>query len=129
MNEISDSFAKGHIERWINAWNTKDLETVLSMFADNIEFYSPKIKSITPEFNLGKVNNKQDLKHYWSTALDKITSLHFTPKEYYIKGDALVLEYIATFDEKSTFLSIEKFEFDEDNLIGKASAFYGSQIE
>ncbi len=44
MNEISGSFAKEHIERWANAWNTKDLETVLSMFADNIEFYSPKIK-------------------------------------------------------------------------------------
>lgn len=129
MNEISDSFAKGHIERWISAWNTKDLETVLSMFADNIEFYSPKMKSITPEFNSGKVNNKQDLKHYWSAALEKITSLQFTPKEYYIKGDALVLEYIATFDGKSTFLSMEKFEFDGDNLIGKASAFYGSQIE
>jgi hypothetical protein len=84
---------------------------------------------ITPEFNSGKVNNKQDLKHYWSTALEKIISLHFTPKEYYIKEDTLVLEYIATFDEKSTFLSIEKFEFNEDNLIGKASAFYGSQIE
>lgn len=129
MNKISDSFAKEHIERWINAWNNKDLETVLSMFADNIEFYSPKIKVITPEFNSGKVNNKQDLKHYWSSALDKITSLHFTPKEYYIKADTCVLEYIATFDEKSTFLSIEKFEFNEDNLIGKASAFYGSQIQ
>lgn len=129
MYEISDSFTKEHIERWIDAWNNKDLETVLSMFADNIEFYSPKIKVITPEFNSGKVNNKQDLKHYWSTALEKITSLHFTPKKYYIKENILVLEYIATFDEKSTFLSMEKFEFNEDNLIVKASAFYGSQIE
>lgn len=129
MNEILESFAKEHIEKRINAWNTKDLETVLSMFADNIEFYSPKIKVITPEFNSGKVNNKQDLKQYWSGALDKITSLHFTPKEYYIKEDTLVLEYIAIFDGKSTFLSMEKFEFNDDNLIGKASAFYGSQIE
>jgi hypothetical protein len=42
MNEIPDSFAKEHIERWINAWNTKDLETILPMFADNIEFYTRK---------------------------------------------------------------------------------------
>ncbi len=113
MNELSDSFAKEHIERWIGAWNNKDLDAVLSMFADNIEFYSPKIKAVTPEFNSGKVNNKQDLKHYWATALEKITSLHFTPKEYYIKMDTCVLEYMATFDEKRTFLSIEKFEFIE----------------
>jgi ketosteroid isomerase-like protein len=127
--EISDSFAKEHIERWVNAWNNRDLETVLSMFTEDIEFSSPKIKVITPEFNSEKVNNKKDLKHYWSTAKEKLTSLHFTPKEYYVKGNACVLEYIATFDGKTKFLSIEKSEFNDDNLIYKASAFYGPQLE
>ena len=129
MKEISDSFAKEHIERWINAWNNKDLETVLSMFTEDIEFSSPKIKLITPQFNSEKVDNKQNLKHYWSTALQKLTSLHFTPKDYFIKGNICVLEYIATFDGKSKFLSIEKSEFNDDNKIYKASAFYGQQIE
>jgi hypothetical protein len=129
VKEISDSFAKEHIQRWINAWNTKDLETVLSMFTEDIEFSSPKIKVITPEFNSEKVNNKRDLKHYWSTALQKLTSLHFTPKEFFINGNACVLEYIATFDGKSKFLSIEISEFNDDSKIYKASAFYGSQIE
>jgi ketosteroid isomerase-like protein len=129
MNEILDSFATEHIKRWINAWNNKDLEKVLSMFTENIEFSSPKIKVITPEFNSEKVTNKQDLKHYWSTALQKLTSLHFTAKDYYIKGNTCVLEYVATFDGKSNFLSIEKSEFNEDNLIYKASAFYGPQLE
>jgi len=129
MKEISDSFAKEHIERWINAWNNKDLETVLSMITEDIEFSSPKIKLITPQFNSEKVDNKQNLKHYWSTALQKLTSLHFTPKDYFIKGNICVLEYIATFDGKSKFLSIEKSEFNDDNKIYKASAFYGPQIE
>jgi hypothetical protein len=129
MKEISDSFATEHIKRWINAWNNKDLEKVLSMFTENIEFSSPKIKVITPEFNSEKVNNRQDLKHYLSTALKKLTSLHFTPKDYYLKGNTCVLEYITTFDGKSNFLSIEKSEFNEDNLIYKASAFYGPQLE
>lgn len=129
VKEISETFTKEHIERWINAWNNKDLETVLSMFTEDIEFYSPKIKVITPEFNSEKVNNKQDLKHYWSTALQKLTSIHFTPKDYYIKGNICVLEYIATFDGKTKFLSIEKFEFNDETKIYKASAFYGPQLE
>ena len=129
VKEISNSFAKEHIQRWINAWNNKDLETVLSMFTEDFEFSSPKIKLITPEFNSEKVTNKQDLKHYWSTALQKLTSLHFTPKEYFIKGNICVLEYIATFDGKSKFLSIEKSEFNDYNKIYKASAFYGPQVE
>ncbi len=130
MNKkISDSFAKEHIQCWINVWNNKDLETVLSMFTEDIEFSSPKIKVITPEFNSEKVNNKQDLKHYWSTALQKLTSLHFTQKEYYIKENNCILEYIATFDGKTKFLSIEKSEFNNDDKIYKASAFYGPQLE
>ncbi len=128
MDEISDLFAKEHIERWINAWNNKDLETVLSLFSDNIEFLSPKIKVIVPELNSEKIENKKDLKHYWSTALDKLSGLHFTPKEYFIKGNTCVLEYIATFDGKTKFLAIEISEF-KNNLIYKASAFYGPQIE
>ncbi len=57
---MSDSFAKEHVERWITAWNNKDPETVLSMFTEDFEFSSPKIKVKTPEFNSEKVNNKQD---------------------------------------------------------------------
>ena len=129
MKEISDSFVKDHIERWINAWNNKDLETVLSMFTEDIEFYSPKIKVITPEFNSEMVHNKQNLKHYWSTALKKLNSIHFIPKDYYIKDNTCVLEYIATFDGKTKFLSMEKFEFNDNKLIHKASAFHGSQLE
>ena len=127
--EISDSFAREHIERWMNAWNNKDLETVISMFTENIEFYSPKIKVIIPKFNSEKINNKQDLRLYWGTALQKLTNLHFTEKEYYIKNNICVLEYIATFDGKTKFWSIEKSEFNDDNKIYKSSAFYGPQLE
>jgi hypothetical protein len=129
MNELSESFAKEHVERWINAWNNRDLETVLSMFTENIEFYSPKIKVITPKFESEMVNNKNDLKHYWSTALQKLGRIHFAPKEFFIKGNTCVLEYVATFDGKTKFLAIEKSEFNEYDLIYKASAFYGPQIE
>ncbi|MDQ6723773.1 MAG: nuclear transport factor 2 family protein [Thermoproteota archaeon] len=127
MNELSDLFVKEHIKRWIDAWNNKDLETVLSMFTDDIQFLSPKIRTILPELNSEKIDNKKDLKRYWSTALDKLNSLHFTSKEYFIKDNTCILEYIATFNGKTKFLAIEKSEFN-DKLICNASAFYGPQI-
>ena len=43
--DYSESFAKAHVEKWINAWNNHDLKTVLSLYSDNIEFSSPKSKS------------------------------------------------------------------------------------
>ena len=99
------------------------------MFADNIQFSSPKIKIVLPELNSEKIDNKKDLERYWSTALEKFDNLHFTPKEYFLKGNTCVLEYIATFDGKTKFLAIEESEFNDDNLIFKAIAFYGPQID
>ena len=128
MEELSNSFVKEHIERWINAWNHKDLKAVISMFANDIQFSSPKIKIVLPELNSEKIDNKNELERYWSKALEKFNSLHFIPKEYFFKGNTCVFEYIATFDGKTKFLAIEESEF-KDKLIYKANAFYGSQID
>jgi hypothetical protein len=40
----SESFVKEHIGKWVNAWNNHDLKAVLSMYSDDIEFSSPKVK-------------------------------------------------------------------------------------
>jgi hypothetical protein len=129
MEELSNLFIKAHIERWTNAWNNKDLKTVLAMFADNIQFSSPKIKILLPELNSEKIDNKKDLERYWSMELEKFDTIHFTPKEYFLKGKTFVLEYIATFDGKTKFLALEESEFNDDNLIYKALAFYEPQID
>jgi hypothetical protein len=99
------------------------------MFADNIQFSSPKIKILLPELNSEKIDNKKDLERYWSMELEKFDTIHFTPKEYFLKGKTFVLEYIATFDGKTKFLALEESEFNDDNLIYKALAFYEPQID
>ena len=47
--DYSESFVKEHIEKWVNAWNNHDLKAVLSMYSDDIEFSSPKVKVVFPE--------------------------------------------------------------------------------
>ena len=126
---MSDSFVKEHVKRWITAWNNKDLDKVLLLFTDDIIFYSSKIKTIFPELNSQKIDNKKDLERYWLAALKQFDNLYFLTIDYYIKNNICVLEYLATFDRQTKFLSIEKSEFNKDNLIYKASTFYGPQLE
>jgi ketosteroid isomerase-like protein len=40
----SESFVKEHIEKWVNAWNNYDLKALLSIYSDDIELSSPKVK-------------------------------------------------------------------------------------
>jgi len=64
--------ANAHVKRWIEAWNKHDLQTVLSMYSEEIEFSSPKIKAVFPERTTSKIKNKKDLEAYWSKALKNI---------------------------------------------------------
>jgi ketosteroid isomerase-like protein len=122
-----ESFAKDHVERWVRAWNNHDLKTVLTMYSDDIEFSSPKIKVIFPERKSSTVTNKKDLEEYWMTALKHFPNLRFTPKQTIIQGNLCIFEYYAVLDERHRTSVIEKFEFQEDGLIKKSSGFYGAE--
>jgi ketosteroid isomerase-like protein len=125
--DYSESFAKTHVEKWINAWNNHDLKTVLSLYSDNIEFSSPKIKVVFPECKSSKVTNKSELEEYWTKALKNFPRLHFIPKQTVIQGNVCIFEYYATLDGENKTSVIEKFEFQDDGLVKKSSVFYGAE--
>lgn len=120
VNDVND-----HVERWINAWNRHDLKTVLSMYSDDIEFSSPKIRAIFPDKTLTKINNKKGLDEYWSKALIKYPNLHFILKESVVQNNTCLVEYYAILDGKTKTSVIEKFEL-ENGLVTRSSAFYGA---
>ena len=125
--KYSESFAKEHVEKWVNAWNSHDLKAVLSMYSDDIEFSSPKIKVVFPKRKLSKVTNKLELEEYWTKALKNYPNLHFIPKQTIIQGNLCAFEYYAILDGTNRISVIEKFEFQGDGLVKKSSGFYGAE--
>lgn len=128
MTTVAEAFAIEHAKRWIDAWNRHDLKSILSMYSDNIEFSSPKIKAVFPNRDSTEgsttIRGKKDLELYWSTALKKFPALHFTPLSLFVKNNICILEYQGTPDGKIRWNTMEKFEF-EDDIITKSSVFYG----
>jgi hypothetical protein len=115
-----------HVERWINAWNRHDLQTVLSMYSEEVEFSSPKIKTVFPERTISKITNKKDLEEYWSKALKKYPKLNFVFKESIFHKNVCLIEYHAVLDGKTRTSVIEKFEL-QNGLVIKSSVFYGAE--
>lgn len=121
---VSESFAKEHVNKWIDAWNKRDIKAVLAMYSENIEFSSPKVKLVLPQMQ-SIITNKKDLEHYWTSALqNNYPKLKFIPKEITVQGDMCILEYYSMLDGKTKTSVIEKFEF-KDGLIVKSGVFYG----
>src|SRR5712692_4245014 len=53
---------------WIQAWNQRDLDAVLSHYTEDVEFQSPLVIKLLGETS-GTVRGKQDLQEYFRKAL------------------------------------------------------------
>jgi ketosteroid isomerase-like protein len=60
----TEVFAK----EWIQAWNRRDLEAVLSHYTEDVEFQSPLVVKLLGETS-GTVRGKQNLREYFRKAL------------------------------------------------------------
>jgi ketosteroid isomerase-like protein len=77
---------------WVDAWNTHDLERVLSLYAEDTEMTSDLIPAMGFDPS-GTVRGKADLRAYWSKALALIPELHFTLIDTYVSPNSVVVLY------------------------------------
>jgi ketosteroid isomerase-like protein len=77
---------------WIAAWNARDLERVLILYAEDTEMTSDRI----PAFGFGEtgtLHGKDRLRQYWRKALELLPNLHFDLIETYVSPDSVVVFY------------------------------------
>lgn len=77
---------------WIAAWNARDLERVLILYAEDTEMTSDRI----PAFGFdesGTLHGKDRLRQYWGKALELLPNLHFDLIETYVSPDSVVVFY------------------------------------
>jgi hypothetical protein len=89
-SEHPELVALGHT--WIAAWNARDLEHVLTLYADDAEMTSDVI--IRLGFSVqGSVRGKNNLRAYWSKALAGLPDLHFKLIGLFTSPNSVVVHY------------------------------------
>ena len=78
---------------WIAAWNSRDLERVLALYAEDAEMTSDGIVRLGFTVQ-GSVRGKQNLRAYWSKALALLPNLHFTLTGIFTSPNSLIVHYI-----------------------------------
>lgn len=65
--------------RYYDAWNARNLDAILALYADDIEFSSPYIAALgfSPD---GVIQGKAMLKAYFEKALERAPTLTFKPE-------------------------------------------------
>ncbi len=113
--EIANNFA----EKWINSWNSHNLDDIISHYSENIEFYSPLIPLLG--FNeTGIINNKGDLKKYFEIGLKNYPDLFFDFHNVFSGINTIVIYYTSVNGRKAS----EVFELDEKGNAKKVYCNY-----
>ncbi|WP_314946251.1 nuclear transport factor 2 family protein [Bradyrhizobium cosmicum] len=77
---------------WVGAWNARDLERVLTLYAEDAVMTSDRIPMLGFDAS-GTVRGKDALRVYWGKALGLIPNLHFTAIDVFVSPDSVVVLY------------------------------------
>jgi len=110
---------KKFAEKWIESWNSHDLEDIMKHYAEDIEITTPMIK-LAGGIESGSLQGKEQVKAYWKKALDKIPDLHFELVDVTSGVDSVALYYKSVMNK----MAIEVMFFDENGLVKKMIAHY-----
>ncbi len=122
MPILNADFAFSFAHSWIEGWNQRDIDAVLSHYADDFELASPLIPSIVGESS-GILQGKADVRAYWNKGLAQIPDLHFELKEVLTGVDSITLYY-----RGHRGMVTEVLWFDGTGKVKKAWACYAIDI-
>jgi hypothetical protein len=92
LGRMDAEFAKRFAEEWQAAWNSHDIERILTHYADDVVFQSPYVTHRLQD-PAGEVRGKDALRSYWGYGLQQQPDLKFSVDDVRLSVDTLVINY------------------------------------
>jgi ketosteroid isomerase-like protein len=87
---MTENDARAFAARWIDDWNSHDLDRILAHYAEDIVFLSPYARKLV---GAGRVEGKAALRAYWAKGLAALPDLKFTLVATLVGDEALTILY------------------------------------
>lgn len=101
---------------WFEAFNTHNLEKLLSLYDDDAQHFSPKLKIKFPESN-GLISGKTALNDWWKDAFERLPSLNYKVTSLTANSDRVFMEYERSVIGEPKSSVAEVLEIKEDKII------------
>ena len=111
-------------EQWISDWNRRDVEAMLARFSEGVIFTSPRAKAI---LGSNRAEGKLRLREYWTKAIARIQSMHFTLDYVIGDGDRIGIVYRSEINGVR-MRSVEFLTFGADGLVHEGEAMHGIEL-
>lgn len=116
---MTEAEAQEFALEWIAVWNSRDLERILSHYAEDVVVTSPLVESVLGPGRT-TVQGKRAVREYWAAGLAKYPELHFQLFRAYAGARSVVLHYQSV----QGLVGAECLELDDAGRIRRVLAHY-----
>ena len=109
--------------KWFEAFNAHNLEELLTLYAENAQHFSPKLKIRIPQSN-GLVIGKDALRSWWKDAFDRLPELHYAVKTLTANDQRVFMEYLRQVPNEDDFMVAEVLEI-KNGVIVASRVYHG----
>lgn len=102
--------------KWFEAFNTKQLDRLLALYAEDAEHFSPKLKIRQPETE-GIVKGHEAMRTWWQDAFDRLPTLYYKVTSLTANEHRVFMEYIRTVQGEADMLVAEVLEIKDGKII------------
>ena len=117
---IDPAWADQFANEWIDAWNSHDLDRILSHYVEDFEMSSPLIieRKIDPS---GILRGKPAIREYWAIGLAAVPPIKFELIDVHVGVNAIGILYRSIGRRRV----IEMLTFNEDKQVIRGGGLYG----
>ena len=108
--------------KWFDAFNQHNLEQLLSLYDEQAQHFSPKLKIRKPETN-GLVIGKEAMREWWKDAFNRLPTLHYKVTSLTANSDRVFMEYLRHVEQEEDLYVGEMLEVKQ-GLIYYSSVFH-----
>jgi hypothetical protein len=123
---LTEAEARAFVAEWMAAWNSHDVERILEHYADDVEYWSPFIAAMAQPGGPGadgRLIGKDQVRAYFSAALQKYSELHFDPP-WHIAAGACSVSFV--YRSVNNLTAVETLVFAPGSrIVARAHCHYG----
>jgi len=120
---ITQAFADDFAREWVDAWNSHDIERILSHYSDDFEMTSPLIAQRGFSAT-GSLRGKEAVRAYWTPAVGPGSTLQFELIQALVSVDSIAIHY-----RSGSRLCVEVVRFNAQGVVIAGAAHYYPAIE
>ena len=102
--------------RWLEAFNAGDVETLISLYAEDCTHTSPKIRALHPDTQ-GKLIGKMAMRRWWEEAMKRLPGLFYEKTSITANDERVWLEYIRHAPDASPMPVAEVFDVKNGHIV------------